>query len=91
MNKNKKYIAERISNSLKISSKDSMSIVNKFINTLLKNALHKKIKIKNFGTFDYVTTAQRDGRNPKTKESYIIKPMRKLIFSAATIVKKTLN
>ncbi len=91
MSLNKKYISKRISNSINIPINESKEILDKFLNTILSNSSSKKIKIKNFGTFNYVNTVQRFGRNPKTKESYIIKPMKKLLFKSSSILKKILN
>ena len=36
-------------------------------------------------------TVKRIGRNPKTKESYIIMPRKKLNFRGSNILKKFLN
>ena len=54
-------------------------------------SIKKAVKIKNFGTFKVQTTQKRIGRNPKTKESYIIRPLKKLNFTSSNLVKKELN
>ena len=73
-----------------MSLSDSKAILNSFINIIKKNKL-KKIKISNFGTFYFHTTPQRLGRNPKTKEEFIIPKRQKLILKASNAVKNKLN
>ena len=50
-----------------------------------------KIKISGFGTFSTKRTLERVGRNPKSKESYIIPSFKKLTFNASAKVKGVLN
>ena len=73
------------------SQLDALDFLNQFI-SLIKNSSKKKdIKISGFGTFFMKNTAQRIGRNPKTKESYIIESRKKLNFRGSNILKKILN
>jgi len=87
----KASIAKEISSKTLISSKDSKKIIDSFISTIIRNVESKTIKINRFGTFKYQNTPKRLGRNPKTKESYIINPMKKVIFKASNYSKKVLN
>tara|TARA_B100000674_G_scaffold458233_1_gene434301 strand:- start:55 stop:327 length:273 start_codon:yes stop_codon:yes gene_type:complete len=86
----KKDIVKNISSEAFLSLSDSKAILNSFINIIKKNKL-KKIKISNFGTFYFHTTPQRLGRNPKTKEEFIIPKRQKLILKASNAVKNKLN
>ena len=73
-----------------MSLSDSKALLNSFINIIKKNK-SKKIKISNFGTFYFHITPQRLGRNPKTKEEFIIPKRQKLILKASNAVKNKLN
>ena len=83
-------ITQNISTKLKLSYNDSKKILEFFLYKII-NSHDKKIKINNFGTFYYKKTPERLGRNPKTKESYIIEERLKLYLSVSNKVKKELN
>jgi len=86
----KAKISKEISSNTCISIKDSKQFLESFLN-LVKSQKSKKIKITNFGTFYYHKSPSRIGRNPKTRESYIIEPMSKLTFKASSKIKEILN
>lgn len=87
----KAYISKILSKKLNISSNEGHNIVTNFINLIKEKSEIKKIKLKGFGTFNYYRTPKRKGRNPKTLESYIIAPRKKLVFAASNKIKKILN
>ena len=87
----KKLISRRLSNNMNFSQLDSLSFLNQFIFLVKKQSNEKDIKISGFGTFFMHETVKRTGRNPKTKESYIIMPRKKLNFRGSNILKKFLN
>ena len=84
-------ISRNIANELGIPLKDSKLLLDKFLLTLKKESKLKKVKLSGFGIFYKHITPNRVGRNPKTLESYIIKPTKKLIFKASVKTKETLN
>ena len=86
----KKDLAANISNKLRLSNKDSLSIVMGFINFCVKNK-DKNINIHNFGSFLPKHSPKRIGRNPKTKEEFIIKKRTKFSFKPSDKIKKVLN
>ena len=88
---NKKLISKKISADVSISQLDALNFINSFINLIKKNSKKNDIKISGFGTFFIHQSPRRVGRNPKTKESYIIKPRKKLNFKCSNIIKKILN
>ena len=88
---NKKYICKNISSDTNLSLQDSEKILEFFLNEIKFNVKTKKIKLSGFGTFEYKRSPQRIGRNPKTKESYIIQHMNKLNFKASNITKNSIN
>ena len=84
----KKDIAKNIYTKTHLSSKDSRKVLDSFINFLTNN---KNIKLSNFGSFILVNTPKRIGRNPKTKEEFLIKAREKLSFKASKKIKSFLN
>ena len=86
----KKHFSDQISNKLRLSQKDSLNVVKHFLSFIVKNK-STQINIHNFGTFSLKQAPQRHGRNPKTKEIYIIKARKKLSFRPSEKVKSFLN
>tara|TARA_X000001036_G_scaffold267781_1_gene248616 strand:+ start:229 stop:504 length:276 start_codon:yes stop_codon:yes gene_type:complete len=91
MNITKALIAKKISMETRLNIVDSKIFLESFIHKIKKESFKKTVKIKNFGTFKVKSTKKRIGRNPKTKESYIIRSLKKLIFTSSNMVKKELN
>ena len=87
----KLIISKEIQKNIGLSQKDSKRVLNRFLHLIKKNSSKNKVKLSRFGTFFFNKTKQRLGRNPKTKESYIIKPRKKLNFRGSNILKKFLN
>lgn len=84
-------ISKQMAVALQIPLKDCKKITEKFLNLIKKNSKTKMVKISGFGSFYYANTAKRIGRNPKTMESYIINPVRKITFKASNKSKEILN
>ncbi len=63
-------------------------ILNLIINNLKKK---KKVKISNFGTFEVRYKKQREGRNPKTRETKMISERYVVLFKPAKDFKKFVN
>ncbi len=87
----KANIAIGISKNLDISYKNSKKITDSFIRLIKNNVDTKEVKISGFGSFTTKISPERIGRNPKTKESYIIKPMKKVSFHASSKIKRIIN
>lgn len=87
----KASISKALSESIGMTLSDSKAFTNSFINIIKKNAFHNKIKLHGFGTFYVHNSPKRIGRNPKTKESYIIGARKKLNFKSSNKVKEILN
>tara|TARA_B100001027_G_C16261303_1_gene329576 strand:+ start:551 stop:823 length:273 start_codon:yes stop_codon:yes gene_type:complete len=84
-------IFKKISKGTGINMPISKKIFEVFIELVSKKAESKIVKISRFGTFKYHRTPKRIGRNPKSKESYIIGSRKKLIFKSSNQVKKFFN
>ena len=89
--KNKKLISRIISNELKITLNQSKDITNTFISIIQKHSISRNIKLAGFGTFYRHKTPKRIGRNPKTKESYIIPSRIKVNFKPSKKIKEVFN
>jgi len=92
MSLTKKDISKNISSEMSMTLASSYDITNQFIKILI-NSLNnnKNIKISGFGSFNIKNTPQRTGRNPKSKESYIIKAGERISFSNSRKVRSILN
>ena len=87
----KKDIIREISNKAHIELSDSSKILNIFFKNIIDKSRSNKVKISNFGSFYRRHTPQRHGRNPKTKESFIIHKKLKLFFSSSNVIKNKIN
>lgn len=90
-NNTKASITNKMSKVTNIPKGVSKEILNALLSVIKKKATSMPIKIHEFGTFYMHTTPKRIGRNPKTKESYIIHPMKKIVFKSSNKIKEILN
>tara|TARA_B100000989_G_C19124590_1_gene296814 strand:+ start:85 stop:357 length:273 start_codon:yes stop_codon:yes gene_type:complete len=88
---NKASISKVLSENLGITLAESSLITNSFFEIIKNNSFQKRIKLSGFGTFFVHRSPKRMGRNPKTKESYIIGARKKLNFKASNKIKEILN
>jgi integration host factor subunit alpha len=91
MSLGKKDIVKNISSKAQISSKISQKLLKSFLNLVTSNSKTQSVKISNFGTFYYHRTPKRKGRNPKTKEEFVINPRFKLSLKPSPNIKKLIN
>ena len=85
----KKDIIQNISSKAQISTRSSGLILEKFLSIIKTKS--EIIKLSNFGVFYLRDTPSRIGRNPKTKEDFVIPKRKKLFFKASNTVKSALN
>ncbi len=90
MSVTKKQLSVNITKKLGLSQKDSLFFVSKFFGFINKNYV-ESINIQRFGTFLEKKTPQRIGRNPKTKEEFIIKERKKIFFKPSSDIKQRIN
>ena len=86
-----KDIGNNISTKAQISRESSNNLLKKFLNIVIKESKTKQVKVHNFGTFYTRNTPQRIGRNPKTKEEFLIKPRKSISFTASKNFKLDIN
>ena len=91
MSLGRKDIVKNISTKAQISSKTAKLFLNRFIDQITLNVFKNSIKISNFGTFYIHNAPRRLGRNPKTKEEFLIKERKKVSFISSKKTKDLLN
>jgi DNA-binding protein HU-beta len=91
MSLGKKDISLNISTKAHISLVTSNKILNSFLELVIENTKNSTLKISNFGTFYYKKSPPRTGRNPNTKEEFLISERSKLTYKSSSKVKNILN
>tara|TARA_B100000900_G_scaffold370996_1_gene349890 strand:- start:4828 stop:5109 length:282 start_codon:yes stop_codon:yes gene_type:complete len=93
MNITKNDIAKKINKDTELSSVSSKLFLDKFIELIKREAFNNKkiVKLNNFGSFKLKSTPKRVGRNPKTKDSYIIEERNKLTFITSSKIRELIN
>ena len=91
MSLTKRDIANNISLSSTLTLLESSKLLDKFIQKIIVSSKKSNLKLSNFGTFSYKFSPKRVGRNPKTKEEFIIKNRKKLSFSSSKKIKELIN
>ena len=91
MSLGKKDIVKNISSKAQIPNKISQKLFKSFLYLVTSKSKTHSVKISNFGTFYYHQTPKRKGRNPKTKEEFVINPRLKLSFKPSGKIKNLIN
>ncbi len=88
----KKEIVQNIKSVIGLSSKNIQKITDDIIDSIIENLLiQKKINIKNFGSFSIIYKKKRSGRNPKTKEEFIINSRNTIKFKVSNYLKQKIK
>ena len=91
MNVIKNDIVKNISKKSLISAGDARIILESFLALIKNKSKLTPVKFSSFGSFSFKKTPKRFGRNPNTKDSYIIPELNKLNFKPANKIKEILN
>ena len=91
MNFSKNNIINNITKKSRISALEGSKILESFLLLIKSKAISKSVKLSGFGSFNFKKTPQRIGRNPKTRDSYIIPEMNKLNFKPSSKIKENIN
>ena len=91
INVTKNEIAKELSDYFGFSNLYSKKIINDLINCIIIQVSKSDVYLKNFGIFKTSQKKQRIGRNPKTKEEFIIKARKSLRFVPSEKFKIYLN
>jgi integration host factor subunit alpha len=91
MNVTKNNIKKAIAKKSLISNDDSYLLLESFIASIKIQVRLNEVKLSGFGSFSFKSTPKRIGRNPKTKDSYIIPPLNRLSFKPSKKIKEKIN
>ena len=84
-------IIKKLSVRTGFSNNFSKKLTKDFFNAVTKNIKNNKFIFKNIGSFKLIDKKERLGRNPKTKEEYIINKRKSISFIAAKKILDFLN
>ena len=85
-------IAESLHNEFGLTKKDCIMFVNDIIDIIIQGLkVNGYVKIHNFGSFKIKRKNSRIGRNPKTKEDFMISERNVLTFKASKSVLNYIN
>tara|TARA_Y100001958_G_C20841678_1_gene287971 strand:- start:150 stop:446 length:297 start_codon:yes stop_codon:yes gene_type:complete len=84
-------IVKNLSISTGYSFRLSNKLIDDLILILLENINKGKLNIKNLGTFRKIFKNKRIGRNPKTKEEFIISARNVISFNPSKTISKEIN
>lgn len=91
MNLRKSNIVKSITKNSEISTKDATKILESLILLIKNKSKTRIVKLTSFGSFSFKKTPKRLGRNPKTKDSYIIPELNKFNFKPSKKIKQKIN
>jgi integration host factor subunit alpha len=81
----------KLSKKTGFSNNFSKKLINDFFDAITYKIKTNKCIIKNIGTFKLINKKERLGRNPKTKEEFIISKRRSVSFIASEKINNFLN
>ena len=90
-NLTKNDISINISKITGFSKSISKKIINDLLDILIKSFKHDHTNLKNLGSFKIIKKKERSGRNPKTKEEFLINSRNTIKFVVSSKLKNTLN
>jgi nucleoid DNA-binding protein len=91
MNFSKTNIIKNVTKKSLVSAGDATSILESFLLLIKNKSKSRVVKLSGFGSFSFKKTPERNGRNPKTQDSYIIPELNKLNFKPSNKIKKNIN
>ena len=69
----------------------SKELIDNLLKILVYNIKTGQLNLKNFGSFKLINKSQRIGRNPKTKEKFIISARKVIKFIPSNKIKLFIN
>ena len=91
INIKKNDLAQQLSREKGYSVLYSKKLINDLIFSIVAVLSKSNLNLKNFGVFKISKKKQRIGRNPKTKETYIINSRKHLRFISSKKLKSFVN
>ena len=90
-NYKKKNLISNLSKKTGYSINFSKKLVNDLLEILVENISKGNLNLKNIGSFNLINKKKRIGRNPKTKEVFIIRARKSISFSLSKKISDELN
>ena len=90
-NYTKKNLANNLSSKIGFSVSYSESLVNDIVNSMIIEISNSNLSVKNFGVFKKIKKKERTGRNPKTKEEFIINSRNSIKFTPSSNFENFIN
>ena len=87
----KEDIIKNLSFTTGFSLNYSKKIINDLVEILIKNIKSGNFNLKNIGTFKIIYKRERIGRNPKTREEFVITSRKTISFSLSRKILNKLN
>ena len=87
----KAAIIKNITKESLLSSLEASKLLEFFLSSIKDQSKKNSVKLSGFGSFSYKKTPSRIGRNPKTKDSYIIAESNKFNFKPSNKTKGKIN
>ena len=84
-------ISKNLSRKKGFSISLSKKIIDDLLNIFIKNIKNGELNIKNIGKFKLINKNQRMGRNPKTKENFLISSRKSISFSPSKHLLNSIN
>ena len=88
---NKLHLALKLSKELGYSVNLSKKIIDNLIDLIIQNIKDDNFNLKNIGKFKIIQKKERIGRNPKTKEQFLISSRKSLSFTPSKNLKIDLD
>ena len=84
-------LAKQLSNKTGYSVNFSKKLINDLVEIIVLNIKKENLTLKNIGSFKKKNKNQRIGRNPKTKEEFIINSRKSISFTSSSKLLMKLN
>ena len=87
----KEHFAQNLSKFYGFPLSFSKKIIDDLLKSLKLNLRKNSLNLKNLGTFKVIEKKERYGRNPKTREIYLINSRKSVSFTASKKLIKKIN
>ncbi len=84
-------IIKNLSKETGFSLNFSRKLINDLSDLIVQNIKSNNFSLKNLGSFKIIDKKERIGRNPKTKESYVISARKSIKFITSKNILENLN
>ncbi len=87
----KSDIVKNVSVKTGFSLNFSKKVISDLIEIIINNIKYENLNLKNIGSFKVISKKERFGRNPKTKEEFIISARKSISFKPSKNLLKKIN